>query len=228
MWFLLTSTESSGRVKAELGAMRSCFENGSTASDEIVNFRLTPVPTKRRYDGYTESERKRVSTATRLQEEEKPHGEEDRQLGNVYSPGVLPTSQLLSEPTVPAASITTPDGDYLALGPSIEHTSISQSRCDAGLRIPVTPPSTASDSVDSLPSLQNPTWSGPIVETLSPKDPRDFEPQPSPVNPVDSHIDTTSSKKHQQQVADYFDSPGQSPASDNQGNQSASPASGES
>ena len=58
--------------------MRSWFENGSTASDEIVNYRLTPVPTKRTHDGLTESEQKRVSTATRLQEEEKAHGEEDR------------------------------------------------------------------------------------------------------------------------------------------------------
>ena len=115
MWFFLTSTESSDRVKAELGAMRSCFENGSNASDEIVNYRLTPVPIKRRHDDLTESERKRVSTATSLKEEEKAHGEEDRQVSNVYSPGVLP-----------AVSITTLDDDHLALGPSIEHTSISQ------------------------------------------------------------------------------------------------------
>ena len=126
MWFFLTSTESSDRVKAELGAMRSCVENGSTASNEIVNYRLTPVPTKRRHDDLTESEQKRVSTATCLQEEEKAHGEEDRQVGtgNVYSPGVLPTLQLLSEPTVLAVSITTLNGDHLALGPSIEHTSL--------------------------------------------------------------------------------------------------------
>ena len=174
MWFFLTSTESSDRVKAELAAVRSGFENGSTASDEIVNYRLTPVPTKRRNDGLTESVQKRVSTATCLQEEEKAHGEGDRQVGNVYSPGVLPTLQLLSEPTVPAVRITTLDGDHFALGPSIEHTSISQSRCNAGLWIPVTPPSTASDSVDSLPSLQLPSWSGLTVETLSPIDPQEF------------------------------------------------------